>query len=46
MVANSTDDSSGSSSGDSGIVEFFKQPIGMALLGGFGIAIVAGYFII
>ena len=46
MVANSTDNSSGSDSGGSGIVDFFMQPIGMALLGGIAIAIVAGYFII
>mgnify|MGYP006282368423 CR=1 FL=1 len=44
MASNSTGDSTGSDSGEGGIVEFFMQPIGMALLGGF--AIVAGYFII
>lgn len=43
---NSESGGSPSSSGANGIVEFLKTPIGIAAVGGFGAAIIAGYFII
>jgi len=50
MASTTTDDGStsdGSSGGGSGgIVEFLTRPIGIALVGGFGAAIVAGWYIL
>lgn len=50
MVESSTSDTSSTSdnttSGDGGIVDFLMSPIGMAVAGGFVIALVAGYMIL